>query len=767
MTRPLLAGFFLALASTTLFAQVGKDLGPAGQYYGQPKAVGKKFKFAPGPKEGGCKEVEFGAAANGRTEYVRDEYVIVEKDAYVKCQDITIKADKMTYNFRTHDSVAEGHVIIDQGPIRLTGDRSVFNVDTKTGTMFNATGAMTPDMYFTGEKIEKTGESTYRLTNGMLTSCDLDNPSWSFHLASAEITLDDYAHMRDVSFRAHRVPLFFTPRLVWPTKRDRSQGFLMPRVMFSQKFGSRLEMSYFIPIGDAVDVTPYLDLSTAGYNGGGVNIRYRPSQNVKQGDLDLYTVRDKETVNGKETEKQQWRYSYKHAQDNLPGGFRAVVDVEDFSNLDFFRRFSSDPRLHTLSQIYSSAYLTKNQPTYSLNILTDRRDIISTPSSDPTIPPARQRFEQLPSIQFRTYPNRLGNTPLYFSLESSVSHLLTTGLTNGPEANYYRADAFPTLSLQLRTPPWLSIRPQISARETYYTSSLDEASAANPFGKVNAVDESIRRSYGQAQVDVVGPSFSKVINRELGGFTRFKHVIEPRFRYLYTTVVTDQNRVIRFDTVDSPFLPIVRHSVEYSLTNRLIGREAGPNSSPREVLSFSLSQTVSLGNEFTTTTSGTGTVPPGTENRFTPLTASLHANPYQSITFDASAAYGNVSHQIDQTSISANLVGTGEAADKYLSFTYFASYKGPTLPSASTSSQVRLNTGSSLLRERLRADVQFSYDIKQGKFLEQRYLVGGTASCYGIAFEYRRYLVFVPEEKTDWSYGISISLKNIGTTKLH
>ena len=63
--------------------------------------------------------------------------------------------------------------------------------------------------------------------------------------------------------------------------------------------------------------------------------------------------------------------------------------------------------------------------------------------------------------------------------------------------------------------------------------------------------------------------------------------------------------------------------------------------------------------------------------------------------------------------------------------------------------------------------MQFSYDAKQGKFLEQRYLIGGTASCYGIAFEYRRYLVFVPEEKSDWSYGISISLKNIGTTKLH
>ena len=739
-------------------------MGPAGQYYGQPKSVGKKFKFAPGPKEGGCKEIEWGTAPNGHTEFVRDEYVSLERDTYVKCQDITIRADKMTYNFRTKDAVAEGHVIIDQGPIRLTGDRSVFNIDSKTGTMFHATGAMAPDMYFIGDKIEKTGDTNYRLTNGVLTSCDIDDPSWSFHVATADVTLDDYAHMRDVSFRAHRVPLIFLPRLVWPTKRDRSRGFLMPRVMFSSDFGTRLEIGYFVPVGDSVDATGYADVSTAGYNGGGVNVRYRPSPNVKQGDLDLYAVHDEAA------RTMQWRYSYKHAQDNLPGGFRAVVDVEDFSNLDFFRQFSRDPRLHLLSQIYSSAYLTKNQPTYSLNILTDRRDILNVISQDPTKAPARQRWEQLPSIQFRTYPNRLGNLPLYFSMESSVSHLLTTGLANGPEANYYRADAFPTLSLQLRTPPWLSIRPQISARETYYSASLDEESAQNPLGKVTAVDEALHRSYGQAQVEVVGPSFSRVFNHPMGGFTRFKHVIEPRFRYLYTTVVNDQDRVIRFDTVDSPFLPIVRHSVEYSLTQRLIGREAGPNASPREVLSFSLRQTVALGNEFTTTTGGNlpgSSLPPGSENKFTPLVASLHANPYQSITFDASATYGNVSHQIDQTSVSANLIGTGKAADKYLSFTYFASYKQPGQTAASTSSQIRLNSGTALLRDRIRADVQFAYDAKQGKFLEQRYLVGGNASCYGIALELRRYLIFVPEEKAKWQYGISVSLKNIGTLGVH
>jgi LPS-assembly protein len=758
------AALFLATAPSLLFAQA-KNMGQAGQYYNQPKP---KFKITPGVKKTGSGEVQMSAAPGGRQEFVRDEYAILEKEVVIKYQDVTIHADKVTANLKTKDVVAEGHVIIDQGPTRITGDHVVYNLDSKTGTFFNATGALQPDMYFVGDKIERLSEDRYRLTNGMFTSCDLEKPSWSFHVGEADVTLDDYARMRKVSFRAHDIPIIYTPRLIWPTKSDRSKGFLIPRILFSPTYGDRLELGYFVPFGDAADATFYGDINDKGYNGAGINVRYRPSENIKHGDMSAYAVHDAETG------RNEWRYNYQHSQDNLPGGFRGVVDVEDISNVEFFRRFAHDPRLHTLSQIYSSAYLTKNRSSYSFNILTDRRDILLTnvDPNNPFAPPPRQRFEQLPSLQFRLYPNRIGETPFYYSLESSASHLATSGLINGPTANYYRADFFPTLSMQLHTPAWFSIRPQVSVRETYYSDSLDDNSVANPFGKLTAVNNPIERFYAQAQVEVVGPSLSKVYNEAFGGFTKFKHVIEPRVRYLYTTNVNDQNRIIRFDTVDSPFLPIVRDSVEYSLTQRLIGREAGAAGSSREVASFSLTQSVSLGRPFTSATAGglPGSQVPQS-GRFTPLIAGLHVNPYQSITLDAAATFGNVSHQLDQTSLSANLLGTGKRADKYLSFTWFSSYRPPAINGVPStfpgSSQFRINTGSSLLSNRLRADVQLNYDAKQGKFLEQRYLLGGTASCYGIAFEYRRYIVYVPNEHTEPSYGFTISLKNIGSVATH
>ena len=123
-----------------------------------------------------------------------------------------------------------------------------------------------------------------------------------------------------------------------------------------------------------------------------------------------------------------------------------------------------------------------------------------------------------------------------------------------------------------------------------------------------------------------------------------------------------------------------------------------------------------------------------------------------------------MSHQLDQLSLSANLIGTGKLADKYLGFTYFARLEDPDLPGLD-SSQIRINAGSFLIRERLRADVQLNYDAKQGEFLEHRYLTGWTGSCYGIALEYRRYRVFgsLTDDESLSSYGIAVTLKNVGT----
>ena len=716
-----------------------------------PLAGQSRFDIIPGPRKSGG-EVKITVAEGGRVEAQKDEYSIFEGGVTIEYQDIKLRADKITYNLKTDDVTAEGNVIIDQGPTRISAVQAIYNLESKAGTFFNATGTMN-EIHFSGTQIEKIDADSYRLTDGVFTSCDLDRPAWSFHIGSAVINLDDYAHLRDVSFRASNLPILWAPRLIWPTKSDRSQGLLIPRLRFGSEYGSRVELGYFLPFGRSADATITADVTTNGHYGGGMNLRYVPSENVKLGDLYVYGVRDPDpsslTPGSTEEEEFRWRYRWQHAQDNLPNGFRGVIDIQDFSDLDFFRRFDNDPTLTTLSNVYSSAYLTKNRPRYSLNILADRRELLFN---------REQHFEQLPALQLRMYPQRIAATRLYYSMESSASYLRTNSVagTTGT-TSYYRADIFPTLSLQLRTPAWFSIRPQISARATYYSASLDRDPVTN---RSELSENAIDRFYTQGQVEMVGPSLSRIFNRSLGGFSRFKHVVEPRVRYVYTSGTDTQGRIIRFDTVDSPFLPIVRDSIEYSLTQRIIGKEAGPTGQAREVMSFSLRQTAALSKPFTTATSGSSAF---AENKFTPLDATLRFNPYQSITLDASARFGNVSKQLDQTSLSANLVGSGERAGEYLSLTWFATYRDPRT-NAGDSSQVRINSGGTFLKDRLRADVQLNFDTKQKKFLDHRYILGVTGSCYGVAIGYRRFLIYpLGIEDTDGTWEFGLTLKNVGT----
>lgn len=672
----------------------------------------------------------------GSTEAIQDDYVLLKTSEaqpliIITYQDVKIQAKQIRYNQTTGDLLAEGDVVVDQGPRRLAGQRVEFNINSKTGVVSEASAALEPSIYFRGEKIEKIDEDTYRLTNGVFTSCDIDDPDWSFRVTEGEITIDDYARLHGISFRAKKLPLFYAPYIVWPTKRERSRGFLVPKVGYSDKYGTYLGSAYYVPLGQSADITAQMDVFTGGYFGLGIESRYRPAEPIN-GKLEGYLVRDPEGSDGSKSEL-EWKYEYTHTQDDLPGGIRGVVDIRDFSDLDFFRQYERKFEINTISNIYSSAYLTKNDSRYSANLRVERRELLGATES--------RVFEQLPSFEFRAYPNRVGNTPLYFSLESSASHLRTS-----LGADYYRTDFFPTLTMRLRTPPWISVKPQLSLRETLYSSSLDERRQIS--------DEGLSRFYAQGQVEVVGPSLSRIFNASVGGFDRFKHVIEPRFRYLYTTDVDDQNRVIQFDTVDTPLLPIVRDSVEYSLTQRLIGRQEG--ASTREIASISLRQTVALSKPFDRFTS-TGLA----EERFTPLTVNLRVNPYQAITLDANASIGNVSRQLDRTSISANLADA--VRNRYLAFTWFAAFEMPGRIGGD-SSQFRVSTGAPIWKERVRGDIQLNYDAKSGEFLEQRYLTTFNASCYGVSVEFRDFLGFRQsglERVRD--YTISLNLQNVGT----
>ena len=111
-----------------------------------------RFDIIPAPQQSGG-DVKVTVAPGGRIEGT-EEYSVLEGDVTIEYQDIKLRANKITYNQLTKDVTAEGNVIIDQGPTRITATQAIYNLESKVGTFFNATGTMDPELHFTGSRIE-------------------------------------------------------------------------------------------------------------------------------------------------------------------------------------------------------------------------------------------------------------------------------------------------------------------------------------------------------------------------------------------------------------------------------------------------------------------------------------------------------------------------------------------------------------------------------------------------------------------------------------
>ncbi len=91
---------------------------------------------------------------------------------------------------------------------------------------------------------------------------------------------------------------------------------------------------------------------------------------------------------------------------------------------------------------------------------------------------------------------------------------------------------------------------------------------------------------------MVGPSFSRIYDAEIGRFGKFKHIIEPRVDYNYVSDVTDPAAIPTYDEID---LALGRNDVRYAIVNRLLARPADPKKgSAEEIASLEISQTHSF-----------------------------------------------------------------------------------------------------------------------------------------------------------------------------
>ena len=418
---------------------------------------------------------------------------------------------------------------------------------------------------------------------------------------------------------------------------------------------------------------------------------------------------------------------------------RGVVSIHDYSDNEFLQDLERSFTLNSASQIASNAFLSKNFGDNSLNLRFERTQ---------TFFGTTVLQERLPSFEYFRRTNRLGDTPFFLAAEGSVSYLFMNRGPGLPHGSYARADLHPTLSLPWKKLPWLSVTTTVGGRWTGYTDSTDDA-------QTHFLNSSFTREYGEAGVSMVGPSFSRIFDGDLGPFGKFKHVIEPRIDYQYVSNVADPLRIPSYDEVD---LKLGQNQIRYAIVNRLLARPADPaKGSAVEIASFELSETYGFELPQTSIADTTG-VPLVTKRG--PVEGTLRLAPSPSFHFEGRIDYDTATSQVTSNSVSVSYLWKSN----FLSATWFASRPilATPLPVGSpsiNSDQLRFTAGADISKA-FRVDTQINYDAQQHLVLEDRSLLAYKGSCYTIFLEVRQ-LRIPPFPRRDLR--LVFNLKDIGT----
>src|SRR6185503_10293263 len=99
-------------------------------------------------------------------------------------------ADRVELNRDTGEVVAQGKVVFFDGQDRLVGDRVDYNLKTGTGIVYNGSTSTAPYYHLSGERMERVGEGIYEVRRGTFTTCEGDDPIWSFKFGSSTADLN-------------------------------------------------------------------------------------------------------------------------------------------------------------------------------------------------------------------------------------------------------------------------------------------------------------------------------------------------------------------------------------------------------------------------------------------------------------------------------------------------------------------------------------------------------------------------------------------------
>lgn len=549
---------FSAIVFAALFMIVSTGLVPSGDLAfaaSMKKPELPNFSFDKESKEPvviNGDAVEYSEA--GKTAVANGNVVITYQDVKVTCKKAIFHAD-------TKEILAEGDVNLTQAGNLFKGERVLYNVETKTGTVLNPYVFIQPTYYGAGEKAEKMDENHYYIKQGYVTTCDLEKPHYRVQAKQLNVYLGDKVTAKNIFLFVGDVPIFYFPYYSQSLK-DRHPGVtVMPgqnkdwgyfvltswRYYFNENLKGRIHIDYRELRDFAYGVTT--NYGTDNYGSGVFKFNYFNEQEKR-----IWSTRpnqEGDTPKGQDIDR--YRAQIRHTLQMDPATL-ATLEFNKMSDANVTRDYYiRDFQRDTVNSNYASIIRTDDY--YTTSFLVQKR-----------INNFESMVEYLPQVEFGTRSLKIGQSDFYYDGRAAAANInkLAPSPVNA-EGTVNRVDTSNQLSYQSNILGWLGVRPFAGTEQTYFSRNLtgDETNfiRGNFFTGID-LNTRFYRTFNLK---------SDALNMEINGL---RHVISPTVSYFYAHRPTVPASALgQFDSVDAlTFSNVISPSLENKLqTKRMVG----------------------------------------------------------------------------------------------------------------------------------------------------------------------------------------------------
>ncbi|HLK05131.1 MAG TPA: LPS assembly protein LptD [Candidatus Acidoferrum sp.] len=695
---------------------------------------------------------------------------IADKNVLIQYGGISLRADHVEYNNRTHDALATGHVTFDYDNQHIESSQANYNVSTATGKFHEVRGdvkiSRRPNplvlltdnpLHFEARDVDKLPGDVYIIRQAWITVCDPEHPKWQFFARRARVRLDKDVALVNANFRFFRVPLLWFPYATAPAgQRVRQSGFLIPDIGNSNRKGFIFGDAYYWAPASWFDSTIGAQYLSKRGSAERAEIRATPNENTTF-NYNYYGVVDRGLRDSNGVLQPQGGHQQRlEIQSLLPGNWRFVADYNQLSSLTFRLAFADAYGDAINSEVRSSVFLTNNFKGFSLNFaaLNDKNFLTINPETSVSLrslPEARlSSVEQAP----------WRNLPVYLSFDSYIGASKRDDGTLTTAATVQRTEFAPRVTIPLHLGAWLGITATGAVRTTRYGASLDA------FGNLD--EQPLTRNDGEFTLELRPPTLERFFDRASlkkdKPRHRYKHTIEPDFTFRYVGGINDFQRFIRFDS-DATLSNT--SEIEYGITQRLFLKSG--DDQPQELVSWRVVQ-----KHYFDPTFG-GAIVDGQRNvlqafnSITPFAFALGPRNWSPIVSDIKISPGEkydaeqileYDSQLKKVTAIGTLLKVKPYSEFFATVAHFRFQDDPRLQPLAN--QVRALFGyGSLNRKGFNATAGISYDITNGVLQNQIVQVNYNGGCCGIALEYRR--INLGAVRTENQFRVAFIIANLGT----